>query len=153
MIRSQIAIRLVAVLSLSCVAGCDVNTPIEDSSYDDCILNSVASAPNENAVELVRESCLRKFTVVKQIPLKVTHSLNSKNRITISNPSDYIVTQMAVDAGDLGEWEQSEWIEPHSWIDTDAPDTSLEFLKAAKNGKVKAMSLRVIGVDASAKSN
>ncbi|NJM31601.1 MAG: hypothetical protein HC848_00245 [Limnobacter sp.] len=126
---------------------------IEDSSYDDCILNSVASAPNESAVELVRESCLRKFTIVKEIPLKVTHSLNSQSKITISNPSDYIVTQVAVDAGDLGEWEQSEWIEPHGWIDTDAPDASLEFVKAAKGGKVEAMSLRVIEVDASAKSD
>ena len=134
----------VVLLLISFLGGCSLVRGESYGSYDECILKAVSDAPNADAVNLMKESCLREFSISKKIDLEVTESLNSDRMISISNRTDYIVTQFSVDAGDLGEWEQVEWIEPHGWVDSETPDGRLDIVRAAKERKIKARSIRVI---------
>lgn len=135
---------LIVLFLASLCGGCSLGGSESYGSYDECILNAVSDAPNADAVNLMKESCLREFSVSKAVDLEVTESLNSDRMISISNRTDYIITQFSVDAGDLGKWEQVEWIEPHGWVDSETPDGRQDIVKAAKQRKIKAKSIRVI---------
>lgn len=132
------------VLFASLCGGCSLGSSAGYESYDECILQAVSGAPNADAVNLMKESCLREFSLSKEVDLEVTESLNSDKMISVSNRTEYIVTQFSIDAGELGEWEQVEWIEPHGWVDSDTPDGRLDIVKAAKERKIRAKSIRVI---------
>jgi hypothetical protein len=135
---------LIAFAAISLSAGCSLGDSESYGSYDECILKAASGAPNADAVNLMKDSCFREFSISKEIDLQVTESLNSDRMISVSNRTDYIVTQFSVDAGELGEWEQVEWIEPHGWVDSETPDGRLDIVKAAKERKIKAKSIRVI---------
>jgi hypothetical protein len=140
--------RILAVLPVGlAIAACDnPSSPDAFASYDDCIIATVSDAPNADAINVLTSSCARKFEQKVDLSLDVSEAVDSDVEISIQNDTDFIVTKMNIDAGDLGSWSLEDTIEPGSFINIQTPKNAREINAAAKKGTVSAKAFRAIPV-------
>jgi hypothetical protein len=129
------------------ISACDNASPTNEfASYDDCIIATVSDAPNADAIDVLTASCARKFEREVDLSLMVRQAVGSDTEISVRNDTEFIVTKVKIDAGDLGAWAVEDWIEPGSFVDIQTPKNAREVNAAVEKGAVTAKAFRAIPV-------
>ena len=133
---------LVAVLML--LSGCGGITGSDtDESFNDCMLSNIPKAQNSEAVEELRSTCIRKYTSDRELKLEIVNAENIY-KFDVTNPHKDIIVSFTVNAGEVGSWDFSSWIEPGTWESFEVPGDREKFRVAVEQGKVIVRSTRVI---------
>jgi hypothetical protein len=124
-------------------------------TYDDCILDAAGDGASTAAIASIKDSCQRKHEQKELGPIEIVQADaptykpkdSSQVHYMISNPTDNIVTQVAVYDSSDEIFTENVWIEPGGWKYLEANVDEFPTLsKALANGSARAKHLKVIPV-------